>query len=478
MMLWTGAGLLAHEIVMAALVGAGFLTVFVTAEVWKRTAAPPVEWTRKFVHFFGGLIAASFPWLFLSRWTVVALAAGFTLLLWGTRRLGLLGSVHGVERKSEGGIFFPLGVLAVFLVGHDRPVLYLVAILALVVSDTAAALLGSSYGRQIYTVEQDRRSIEGSAVFFLTTFLITHIPLLLMARLDPLLSVLIALQVAIIVTQFEAISLHGSDNLLVPIATFYLLLKMTPRDADHIAGQLAAQLTIIAVIGIIAWRTRPLTFSGAMVLMLFAYGVWGLGGEEWIVAPAMGLLGFIVVRRLYTREVPTPPGHYQVVALFYTCIVATILFIANNTLETLVPTAPPVLRWYDPFYLPYVAVVSAQVALIFIAQLEPFDDVARDAPARAARPARPARPARIVAAAAAAFALVAPPALAVGPRGLTPSDLLIAAAATAAASLLYLLGRRSPRWPRASPWNVRLQAASTAAVAALLVPMELWRLLR
>src|SRR5665811_2155219 len=92
---------------------------------------------------------------------------------------------------------------------------------------------------------------------------------------DPLTSVLISIQVAILVTQFEAISLRGNDNLIVPIATFYLLIKMTPRTADHIGEQLIAQLVIIALIGLVAWRSWALTFSGAIALMLFTYGLWG-----------------------------------------------------------------------------------------------------------------------------------------------------------------------------------------------------------
>jgi dolichol kinase len=464
MMFWSGGGMLARELIAAALIGAGFLAVFGIAELWRHRASPPVEWTRKFVHFFGGLIAATFPWAFHYRWTVVGLAGLFTLIIWGSRRLGLLSSVHGVERRSEGGIFYPLAILLVFLVGHEQPVFYLIAILALVVSDTMAALLGSSYGRQMYSVETDRRSLEGSAVFFLTTFLITHLPLLLMAGVDPLLSVLISIQVAIIVTQFEAISLHGSDNLTVPVATFYLLLKMTARDLDHIAGQLTAQLVIIAVIGLVAWRTRPLTFSGAMALMLFAYGAWGLGGPEWIVAPTAALLGFVAVRLFFARDVlPTPPGRYQVIATFYVCIVAAVLFIANNTLETLIPAAHPAFRSADPLYVPFVAVVAAQLALVFLAQLEPF------------RPTDRARPARVLASAAAAFALVVPLGLEVGEEGVTLAALLLTAVAVAAAVVAYLVIRRVPAWPHTAPWNVRLQALCGAIAAAIIVPVELWR---
>jgi dolichol kinase len=455
-----------REILAAAIIGAGFLAVFALAELWKRLRRPPVEWTRKFVHFFGGLIAATFPWVFQSRWTVVPLAGAFLLIIWGTRRLGVLSSVHGVERKSEGGIYYPLAVMVVFLLGHDQPVFYLISILALVVSDTLAALVGSVYGRQAYTVETDRRSLEGSVVFLLTTFLATHLPLLLLAGMEPALSVLIGIQVAIIVTQFEAISLRGNDNLLVPVATFYLLIKMAPHDVDHIATELLAQLVIIAVIGAVAWKTRPLTFSGAIALMLFGYGVWGLGGPEWMVAPGLALVAFIAIRERFRGDAPVPEGRYQVVAVFYVCIVPTLLFLANNTLETLVPGVPPELQRGDPFYAPYVGAVAAQLALIFIAQLAPF------------RPRVPVAAGRSLAGLAVAIALVVPAGLAVGPRGVTGIGMIAGAGIPVAAAALYFLLRGLGRWPKEARWNLRLQSLSVAAAVAVVVPVQLWMLMR
>jgi dolichol kinase len=470
MMFWTAGGLLARELAAAALVGAGFLTVFALAELWRRFGDPPVEWTRKLVHFLGGVIAATFPWAFQSRITVVALATLFTLILWATRRFGLLPSVHAVERRSEGGLYFPVAVLALFLLAYDRPVFYLISILVLVVADAAAALVGTTYGRQKYAVEKDRRSIEGSVVFFLTTFLVTHLPLLLLAGLDPLLSVLIALQLAILVTQFEAISLRGSDNIVVPLATFYLLVKMTPQGVDHMAVQLTAQLVIIVLLGLMAWRVRTLTFSGAIALMLFTYGAWGLGGPEWVVAPVVGLLGFVAVRRLFPADVPPADGRYQVTATFYVCIVAALLFLANNAIETLIPDVPAGLRFADPLYVPFIAVCAAQLALIFTAQLRPFG-----APRRAAAGSGGGA-VRVLGSGSAAFVLVAPLGLAVGVHGVTVGGLLLAGAAVAMATAIYVGIDRSGAWPEGPPWNVRLQALSVALAAAVVVPLELWRI--
>lgn len=451
-----------RELIAAGAVGLGFLLVLLVAELWHRLRRPPIEWTRKFVHFSGGLIAATFPWVFRTVWAVVVMAGVFLLILWGSRRLGLLASVHAVERKSEGGLWYPLAVLLVYLLARDQPVFYLISILALVVADALAAVLGAEYGRRMYTVETDRRSLEGSAVFFFATFLIAHLPLLLMAGIDPLISVLVALQIAVIVTQFEAISLRGNDNLLVPIATYYLLIKLTPKPVEHLVHQISAQFVIIAVIGVAAIAARSLTFSGSLALMLFMYGLYGLGGPEWVVAPGVAFATFLALREIWARGMPVPSGSYQVAAIFYVCIVGTLLFLANNALETMIPGVRAMLREGDPLYIPFIAVVCAQFAMILIAQFQPFR---ADAPVWAPRSA---------AAIALPLLLVALPGLLVGPDGFTAWGMLVAVGTTAGATAGYLFARRQRWWPHRGPWNLRLQALSAAVVAAAVVPLHLW----
>src|SRR4051794_33728384 len=163
------AGTVVGESVRAVLVSAAFLLLFAAAEGWRRRSGPPVEWTRKLVHLVGGLLAAVFPWLFGSAWTVVLLSGAFTAVLALSLSFRLLGSVHDVERRSDGAIYYPIAIGLLFLISRNAPVLYLISILTLVVSDALAAVLGSTYGRWFYRVESDRRSIEGSVVFFLAT---------------------------------------------------------------------------------------------------------------------------------------------------------------------------------------------------------------------------------------------------------------------------------------------------------------------
>ncbi|CAN5417269.1 hypothetical protein BH24GEM3_BH24GEM3_26360 [soil metagenome] len=456
------AGTVAGEGVRALAVGALFLLVFSAAELWQRRGEPPVEWTRKLVHFGGGMISASLPWVFASHWTVLALGVLFAGIIWGTRRLGLLCSVHGVERSSQGGIYFPIAVYLLFLLSAHQPVFYLISLLVLVVADTVAAVLGSAYGRRMYAVESDRRSLEGSAVFFLTSFLCVHLPLLLLTEIEPAASVVIALQLALLVTFFEAISLRGSDNLIVPLVTYYLLVKMTPKSAEFIGLQLLAQLAIIGVVALVVWRYRFVSLSGAVVITLVLYGAFSLGGPAWLVAPALALAGFTALYRALCRTDSQPDTRYQVIALFYVSLIGAALFVVNNAFAMLVPDSFR-LPVADPLYAPFVGVVAAQLALMFFTLLEPLGTRRRLA-----------RLGGAPAAAAVGFLLVAPVGLWVGVEGITLWGLAIAASISFGGLLLFRAGRWLVGWPRQAPWSVRLQAASVGMATLAVLPLHLW----
>lgn len=341
------------EILRGLTVAGLFLAIFGLAELLKRLLNPPPEFTRKFVHFAGGLVVAAFPWLLTSAWTVLALSLSMGSILWLSRRLGLLSSVHGVERRSEGGLYYPLAVFLLFWLSHDRPVFYLISALALVLSDTLAALVGTVYGRHPYRVEGDTRSLEGSAVFFLATFLGAHVPLLLMTDLDRGLCVLVALQMALLATAFEAISLQGNDNLIVPLASYFFLLKLTDKTPAALGVQIAAFLICLLVCLLLAGRVRLFSLAGAVGASLVLYGAFSLGGPAWALAPSSVLLGYFLLRQWFQAS----PDEHQVLAVFWVSVVPTLLLLANNWLTT---TGTP----GDPLFYPFVGTVAAQFAIL------------------------------------------------------------------------------------------------------------------
>lgn len=210
------------------------------------------ELQRKLVHMATGLYALGLPWLFPDRWPVymiVALTLGVLLILrMPGSRLGE--TLHGVERHSYGDLLLAVSVaLCLFLAGDDL-YLYVLPIAVLTLADAAAALAGTTYGTRFFTIEEGRKSVEGSAVFFLLTLVIAMMCLMLMTPLPPANIIVISLMVAGFGTLVEATSWRGFDNLFLPLGLLIFLLV-------H-AGSTLAELIWLALVfacSIFAFRT-------------------------------------------------------------------------------------------------------------------------------------------------------------------------------------------------------------------------------
>lgn len=447
----------AGELARLVLVLAAFGALFAAAELWRRHGSPPVEWTRKLVHLGGGVVSGAFPWLFAHHWSVLAIALGAIGAFAYGRRHAMLASVTGVARRSRGEVWFPAGVYLLFVVARHEPVFWLIALSALVFADSAAALIGGAYGRLGYAVGEDRKSLEGSLVFMLVTFLAVHVALLLGTPIERAASVLVAAQIALLVASIEAVSARGNDNLVVPLATYYLLLKMSPKPASGIALQFAAQVALLAVTSLVAWRTKLLTASGAIAAHLVLYAAWSLGGPEWTLAPLGALAGYLVLDGRYGGAHGVPHGGHQVRAIYYTSIVGVLTIFADNSFATLLPVRES-LRFGHPFQPLFVGAFAAPLAIV---AWEMFETV----------PVSRRRPAAARAALALGFAApcVLLPGLAVlGPHA-TVQTVAIAALSPVLALAAHLALRG--RLPLGEGLVARLRMAALATLAAVLVAL-------
>lgn len=448
------------ELIRAALVGAGFLLIFGMAEAWRSLRQPSVELTRKLVHFGGGLLVLAFPWIFASRWTVIGLVSVFAFLIWVSEKAGFLNSIHGVARRSEGGLFYPLAVGLLFVFAYDNPTFYLIAALTLIVSDTAAALLGTAYGTTTYSVEEDRRSLEGSVSFFATAFVVVHLPLLLMTDIDRGMSVMLAVHIALIVTFLEGVSLRGSDNFLVPMATFYLLIRFASEDLSLITTHFLTILLILAFVSLFGLTSQLLRVSGVMAATLFFYAVYLFGGAGWIAAPAVALITLVAMRRtLRDRDIQYDAQH-QVLATLYAVAVILVVLIAHDVLPRAI-SGPEWLVSGEAFRAPFVGVVAGQLTIMLTTQFSPF------------RPgnAEPTSISMTFGLFVLALGLVAPLGLiATGELELAP--FATATAIAALATVIYWFMRKLQWWPSRTPWNMRLQTACLISATLLVLPMH------
>lgn len=262
-----------------------FLALFIVAEVWRKYGAP-TEITRKFVHFAGAFVTIFFPFIFKSHWTVLLLAAIFGEIMFFTKKFGFLQSVHDVERKSDGAIYHPIAIYVCFLYSQilNQPWFYVISILILAISDATAALVGRSYGMNEYIVEVgSKKTFEGSFTFFLTSFLITHLILLLATSVGRVESVLVALLISIIMTIFESVSLKGADNLFIPIGTMFILSKNIHPTLEGITFQLAVLVAFLIGYLVVMFPYKRVGFSGVVLLGLINYVIWALLGNIYAV---------------------------------------------------------------------------------------------------------------------------------------------------------------------------------------------------
>lgn len=231
------------------------------------------EVSRKLVHVATGCLALTFPLLFSNPLPVLVLLAAAIPLMLAIRR-GLLGGVgsalHGVERQSHGEIYLALAIAITFLRAGEQPVLYVLPILVITLSDTAAALVGTVYARQRFAVEGGAKSVEGVVVFFVVTWLASLIVLVLMSDAAPLNLVLISMLVAAFCALVEVDSWRGLDNLFVPIGALLLLSRhLDSSPADLAASAAVFVLFLGAVLGLAPMLRIPLQAARAYAILLF-----------------------------------------------------------------------------------------------------------------------------------------------------------------------------------------------------------------
>lgn len=279
--------------------------LFALAWGLRKWAGVHAELTRKLMHVGMGLIVLSFPWLFHTVWPVALMGGGAAAMLVCLRILsdntGLKGVIGGVNRVSWGEVYFPLIVVILFWLTVEREngwVLYVIPLLILALADALAALIGLRYGRTKYLTQDGVKSVEGSIAFFGTTFLATHVPLLLWTDTGRTESLLIGLMLGLLGTMLEAIAWRGLDNLFVPLGAYVLLQLFLEMSTQQLG--LRCLVTTLMMFGVFAWRWRTRLDDSALVAVaFFGYTVLMVGGWMWTVAPVAVFLAHLI---LYPRH--------------------------------------------------------------------------------------------------------------------------------------------------------------------------------
>ena len=280
-----------------------------------RMAAYP-ELSRKLAHVAMGIVALTFPWLFIETGPVLAIAAAALLVLLALRTVPWLRThvapvLLGVRRASMGDLYFPLAAAGLFVITRGDPVLYSIPILTLTIADALAAMVGLRYGSVYFATVDGRKSIEGSVAFLVIAFLAAHLTLLLASPLGRVECVLVAGIFAVVVTLLEAVAWGGLDNLFVPLGGYLVLWRMLPMQPAVLIMSLCVAVLLLSLV-LFARNRQTLDDSGLLVGVLIGYISWDIGGWRWLLPP---LVVFIAYPGLFPRANQRGTRPHDLVAL-------------------------------------------------------------------------------------------------------------------------------------------------------------------
>ncbi len=199
--------------------------IIVSAKVFEKSGK---EASRKYIH------------IMLSNWWVIAMIF-FDNMLWASLVPGLFviinylsykkGIIKVMERdagddnkESLGTVYYALSlfILALITFGPvDNSAIGLCGILVMGYGDGLAAVIGQAMKSKKYKIAGNTKSVAGSAAMLIVTFIIMA-SFFVYNVTDY--AVIKSILVAALMTIIEAISIKGTDNLTVPLATSLLAL--------------------------------------------------------------------------------------------------------------------------------------------------------------------------------------------------------------------------------------------------------------
>ena len=329
----------------ALAISGGILALFVMGELLHRLAGAPVEYTRKLSHVGSGAIVLSFPWVIDSVVTVGLLAASFLGLLVLGKTTGLLGSVHGVARRTGGAYYYPVAVLASFWLADGDALLYCVPMAIMAVADTGAAIVGQELGETRFQVLDGERSFEGSATFFGLAFFVVLVALSLAQRPGWPEMLLVALVTSVLTTAVEAVSVRGSDNLLIPYMSWMVMERTLRLGLPALSSWILGMLLALAII-VITWRRAGLTPAGALLTFVLASLAYAQGGAPWFLP-----LATLYSLSLFLRRPVGQTGRIDLNDVFPTAAGSMVLVLAFAHSGS------------ERLYLPFLVTVSANAAV-------------------------------------------------------------------------------------------------------------------
>lgn len=312
---------------------------------------------RKLIHLLTGFLILILSYVvskdILLLLLFVGLAFSFLTFKYNTFRL-----LHKTPDASLGTLFYPIGVIAAYLLLYNYPVhLFRMSLMVLTLADPMASLFGQVRTAQGYfMIWRDKKSLIGMFAFAATAavVLIIFLPGKIVDNIDFLVLTLI------LAIAFELISYRGSDNFTIPVglAVFFMLAEAHELELVFLSGV----LLLMTGGSYFLFRWGLLSRDGS--LMAWALGIYFIGvlGHRWILPVLFFFITSVVFTRLHAVAMKKPAttirrNIWQVLANIIWALASSILYLITRQ---------------DLFIYFFIAVVAAVTADTWASELGPI----------------------------------------------------------------------------------------------------------
>jgi len=262
-----------------------------------------VKVTRKFVHILTGILIAITPFLLQQPYPLLIISGVFIIVNLIAIKMGWMPGMHATEQTSYGTVFYPISFfILILLLWKNHRAILVMSMLIMAIADAMAAIIGENLNKpKRYQFSGEQKSVQGSAVMLITTFVITAMGLKFFSAFENLSikftpGLWIAAIVAIIATACESISYKGSDNLTVPLgAAFTLHYMISHSPAQNLIFAIGIGIALFVAVG--SYYFRFLSGSGAVSTFLLGAVVFGTGKWEF----SLPILLFFILSSLLSK---------------------------------------------------------------------------------------------------------------------------------------------------------------------------------
>lgn len=252
---------------------------------------------RKTVHLGVGFYVLATLLITDSSTPILVLSASFALVNFWALRKRKFSSIHP-DNESYGTVYYPVAIfiLALFF-WNDQKVIFGIATMVMVISDTLAAWVGEKFGQNHFTLLGEKKSFAGASAMLLSSMALLFIGLYFYHETPLGESILIAVVFAPLAMTSELLSVRGSDNLSIPLILGLFLFSITISPDVSLKYQIISGIFLSAAVVGLSFYLNFLTPSGGAATFVLGSVIFGLGGT----AAAFPILFFFVSSSVMTK---------------------------------------------------------------------------------------------------------------------------------------------------------------------------------